>query len=160
MKILVTNTRFVVVIIALAVAGIWGEEPHAQPSGPPAVEQPVAKPDTRVALGLAPAAQESLKATMREHLDAIEVIVRALARAEYDKAAGVAHAELGFPKHHQAMQREGNELPKRYMELAIDHHQAAEDLAEAISTKKMASILQQLDRTIQACNACHRAYKL
>jgi len=98
---------------------------------------------------------------MREHLAALEGIVSALGRQDYDKAAGVAHSELGFPKHHEAMQREqGAALPKKYQELALEHHQAAEDLAEAIAAKEMAPILQKLSKTIQACNVCHSAFKL
>ena len=117
--------------------------------------------DPRARLDLKPAQKEALKATMREHLAALESIVAALARQDYEQAAAVAHSELGFPKHHEAMQREqGALLPKKYQELAMEHHQAAEDLAEAISKKEMTLILQQLSKTIQACTACHKAYKL
>jgi len=114
----------------------------------------------RARLDLKPAQKEAIKATMREHLAALESIVAALARQDYDKAAAVAHSELGFPKHHEAMQREqGAVLPKKYQELAMEHHQAAEDLAEAISKKEMGPILQHLSKMIQACNECHKAYK-
>jgi hypothetical protein len=117
--------------------------------------------DSRARLDLKPAQKEAIKTTMREHLAALESIVAALARQDYEQAAAVAHSELGFPKHHEAMQREqGAVLPKKYQELAMEHHQAAEDLAEAISKKEMASILQHLSKTIQACTACHKAYKL
>lgn len=115
----------------------------------------------RERLDLLPAQQEALKATMREHLAAIEAIVSALAGQDLEKAAKVAHSELGFPKHHEAMQREqGAALPKRYQALALRHHQAAEDLSEAIGKKEMTSILRQLAKTIQACDACHSVYQL
>lgn len=66
-----------------------------------------------------------------------------------------------FAKHHEAMQREqGAALPKEYQELAMAHHQAAEDLAEVIPTRKMKPILQNLERTIKACVDCHQSYKL
>jgi hypothetical protein len=78
---------------------------------------------------------------MREHLEALHAIVAALAREQYEKAAAVAHEELGFPKHHQAMQREqGAVFPPRYQELAMAHHQAAEGLAEAIPSRDMMTI--------------------
>jgi hypothetical protein len=118
-------------------------------------------PGTAVRLDLKPAQKEALKATMQEHLEALDAIVAALARQDYQKAAAAAHSELGFPKHHEAMQREqGASLPKKYQELAMEHHQAAEDLAEAISTKEMKLILEKLDQTMKACVACHQAYKL
>jgi hypothetical protein len=120
----------------------------------------VAAPDPPLSLDLEPAAQEILKQTMREHLQALHDIVAALAQQNYEKASAVAHEELGFPKHHQIMQQErGMAFPKKYQELAIAHHQAAEDLAEAIQTKEMTRILQKLDETIGACLECHRAYK-
>lgn len=117
--------------------------------------------DVRQALNLPPAAQEGLKLTMREHLEALQAIVAALAREDYEKAAAVAHEDLGFPKHHQAMQREqGAPFPPRYQELAMAHHQVAEDLAQAIPSRDMKKILPHLDRTMKACVACHQAFKL
>jgi len=102
-----------------------------------------------------------LKQTMREHLEAIEMIVSALAREDYKTASVVAHEELGFLKHHQVMQRErGVSFPKRYQDLAMAHHQAAEALADIIPTREMKPILQKLDLTLKACLDCHRAFKL
>jgi hypothetical protein len=112
-------------------------------------------------LGLGPAAEAGLKLTMREHLEAIRDIVAALGRENFGPAAKVAREELGFPKHHQAMQREaGATFPPKYHELAMAHHQEAEDLAKVIPSKDLKTILPQLERTIGACVSCHRAYKL
>jgi hypothetical protein len=117
--------------------------------------------DVRQVLNLPPAAQEGLKLTMREHLEALQAIVAALAREDYGKASVVAHEDLGFPKHHQAMQREqGAPFPPKYQELAMAHHQVAEDLAQVIPSRDMKKILPHLDRTMKACVACHQAYKL
>jgi len=137
----------------------------AQPTPPPPSGREVgaspAAPDPRISLNLKPALQAVLKQTMQEHLQALQAIVAALAQENYDKASTIAHEELGFPKHHQVMQRErGTPFPKKYQELAIAHHQAAEDLAEVIPTKEMKPILQQMDQTMKACVACHQAYKL
>lgn len=67
----------------------------AQPPGNEAGESAVT-PDTRTALGLDPAAREGLKQTMREHLEALQAIVAALAQENYEKASSVSHEELGF----------------------------------------------------------------
>jgi hypothetical protein len=128
---------------------------------PPETPRPDAASDSRIRLDLKPAPGEALKATMQEHLDALQAIVAALGQENYERAAAMAHEELGFPKHHEAMQREqGAALPKKYQELAMAHHQAAEDLAEVIPARKMKPILQKLERTIKACVNCHQAYKL
>jgi uncharacterized protein (DUF305 family) len=98
---------------------------------------------------------------MQEHLQTLQVIVAALAQEKYEKASAVAHEKLGFPKHHEVMQRErGTTYPKKYQELAMAHHRAAEDLAEAIRAGKIKPILRALDQTIQACVNCRQAYKL
>ena len=102
-----------------------------------------------------------LKRTMGEHLEAIGDIIAALGRQDFEQAAKVAHEELGFPKHHQAMQREaGSTFPPKYHELAMAHHQEAEDLAKVLSSKDLKTVLPQLEKTIGACVSCHRAYKL
>jgi hypothetical protein len=117
--------------------------------------------DDRVALGLGPAAEAGSKLTMREHLEAIRDIVAALGRQDFEQAANVSHEELGFPKHHQAMEREaGATFPPKYHVLAMAHHREAEDLAKVISSKEFQTILPQLEKTIGACVSCHRAYKL
>jgi len=150
-------------VTAWLVAGLWaaGVAPagtNAAGTEPPGAVEPSVPP---VRLELEPAQREALKLTMREHLAALEAIVSALGRQDYRAAADVAHLKLGFPKHHEAMQRErGAQLPKQYQDLALAHHQAAEALAEAIATKEMPPILRQLARTIQSCTACHRAYRL
>lgn len=117
--------------------------------------------DERVALNLNEQASAGMKLTMREHLEAIRDIVAALGQQDFKQAAKVAHDELGFPKHHQAMQREGGvTFPPKYHELAMAHHQDAEDLAKVIPSKDFKTILPQLERAIGACVSCHQAYKL
>lgn len=158
------STRLTLIVSVLTIFVTAGNV-VAQPTHPPlsdgkAGESP-ATPDPRISLSLEPAAKEVLKQTMREHMQALQAIVAALAQENYDKASAIAHEELGFPKHHQVMQRErGTPFPKKYQELAIAHHQAAENLAEVIATKEMKPILQQLDHTMKACVDCHQAYKL
>jgi hypothetical protein len=153
------STRFGLIIAGLTFLVVMGDV-IAQSPGKEAGNSAVT-PDTRTALGLEPAAREGLKQTMREHLEALHVIVAALAQENYEKASAVAHEDLGFPKHHQAMQREqGATFPKKYQELAMAHHQAAEDLAEVIPARKMKPILQLLNQTMKACVDCHQVYKL
>ncbi|MGE0468943.1 MAG: cytochrome c [Nitrospira sp.] len=117
--------------------------------------------DERVALKLSEQASAGMKLTMREHLEAIRDIVAALGQQNFEHAAKVAHDELGFPKHHEAMKREtGATFPPKYHELAMAHHQAAEDLVKVIPSKDLKAILPQLEKTIGACVSCHQAYRL
>jgi hypothetical protein len=149
------------VLMILIVMGSVMAQPGHLPSTDQKVEASPAASDSRISLNLEPAVQSILKQTMQEHLMALQAIVAALSREDYEKGSAVAHEELGFPKHHEVMQRErGTTFPKKYQELAIAHHQAAEDLAQVISKKEMKPILRQLDQTMKACVDCHRAYKL
>jgi hypothetical protein len=117
--------------------------------------------DERVVLGLSQEAEAGMKLTMREHLESLQAIVASLGRQEFEQAAKVAHEELGFPKHHQAMQREaGATFPPKYHEFAMAHHQAAEDLAAVIPSQDFKRILPRLDRTMKACIVCHQAFRL
>jgi hypothetical protein len=144
-------------LVSLAVAAdAQHDHSTAKKGSPPVIQQ-----DERVTLHLSQSAEAGLKLTMREHLEAIRDIVAALGRQEFEQAARVAHEELGFPKHHQAMEREaGSTFPPKYHELAMAHHQEAEDLAKMIPSKDIKAILPQLEKTIGACVACHRAYRL
>ena len=115
----------------------------------------------RMTLDISPAAKEGLKLTMREHLEAIDAIVGALGREDFAGAATLTHEELGFPKHHVAMQREqGATFPPEYHELAMAHHQAAEALGAVIPTKDLKQILPHLEETIHACVKCHQVFRL
>jgi len=146
-------------LLSLAVVGeAQHQHEHSMAKGGVLVES---HGEGRVALGLGPAAESGLKLTMREHLEAIRDIVAALGRQDFDQASKVAHDELGFSKHHEAMKREaGATFPPKYHELAMAHHQAAEDLAKVIPSKDLKAILPQLEKTIGACVSCHQAYRL
>lgn len=157
----ITIVSFGAGLLALLSLSAAGEGPHEH--GHPMIKEGTpadSREDERAALGLDQAAEAGMKLTMREHLEALQDIVASLGGEKFDQAARVAHEELGFPKHHQAMKREGGAtFPPKYHELAMAHHQEAEALAKAIPSKDLKRILPQLERTIGACVACHRAYK-
>ena len=133
-------------------------DPHVHK---PEHEMPKILLTNRMALDLPAAAQEGLKLTMREHLEAIDAIVGALAREDFARAEILTNEELGFPKHHVAMQREeGATFPPEYHELAMAHHLAAEALGAAITTKDLKQILPHLEQTIHACVKCHQVFRL
>lgn len=145
-------------LMICAMAGHGSAEMESMGKPGPSV---VAQPDGRTKLDLPPSAQDGLKLTMREHLEGLEAIVAAMAKEDFEGAAAIAHEQLGFSKHHQAMQRQKEAtFPSRYHELATIHHQEAEDLAAVLPTKDLKTILPKLERAIGACTACHRAYTL
>ena len=161
-------SRMIRVVVPISAACLFlaanvDGQPQKEHEHPPSAGKSISvlQHDERTVLAIGSEAEAGLKLTMREHLDAIHDIVAALGRQEFEQAAKIAHEELGFPKHHLAMQREaGATFPPKYHELAMAHHQAAEDLAKVIPSKDLRAILPQLERTIGACVSCHQAYKL
>ena len=132
---------------------------HASHAGEPTM--PKMSGTKLMTLDLPPVAKEGLKLTMREHLEAIDAIVGALGREDFFGAATLTYEELGFPKHHMAMQREqGATFPPEYHKLAMAHHQAAESLGAVIPTKDLKQILPHLEQTIHACVTCHQVFRL
>ena len=118
-------------------------------------------PNDRLTLELSPSAEKAHRAVMREHLEAIQQIVRALAQGDFSKAEDITKNQLGFAKHREAMRRQQPEaFPPAYHDLAMAHHKAAEELAHVIPSQDFKQLLLKLDRTLEACVACHRAFEL
>jgi hypothetical protein len=98
---------------------------------------------------------------MLQHLETIQMIVNALAEENYELAKGLTESHLGFFRHRQvmALQRPEN-FPPAYHDLAMAHHEAAEQLARIIPTKDLKQILPQFNNVLKACVACHLDYKV
>lgn len=125
---------------------------------PPALVNP---PDQREPLRLTAEANIQARTVMRQHLESVERVVDALAREDFDSARDLTEAHLGFFMHRQAMLRQKPEdFPPAYHDLAMAHHEAAEELARVMPTKDLKQILPKLDGVLKACVACHLAYKL
>jgi len=59
------------------------------------------------------------------------------------------------------MQREeAATFPPAYHDLAMAHHQAAEELHAVIPIKNFTPILSHPEQTINACVDCHRMFRL
>ncbi|TKS61220.1 MAG: hypothetical protein EWM72_00707 [Nitrospira sp.] len=117
--------------------------------------------DTRHAIPLSSSAGKEHRAVMLQHLETIQAIVNALVEEDYESAKGLTEAHLGFFMHRQAMARQQPEnFPPAYHDLAMAHHEAAEELARIIPTKDLKQILPQFNNLLKACVACHLEYKV
>ena len=113
----------------------------------------------QVSLGLDQTALEAHQAVMQDHFKAVHEIVAALAKGQFERAQNLTDFRLGFAKHRQAMRQQKPEtFPPAYHDLAMAHHQAAEDLAQVIPSKNLKRILPQLERTLDACVQCHEKF--
>ena len=117
--------------------------------------------DTRHPIPLSASAGKEHRAVMLQHLETIQVIVNALVEEDYDLAKGLTESHLGFFMHRQAMaQQQPETFPPAYHDLAMAHHEAAEELARIIPTKDLKQILPQFNNVLKACVACHLEFKV
>ncbi|HEX9156241.1 MAG TPA: hypothetical protein VF819_11780 [Nitrospira sp.] len=117
--------------------------------------------DTRQPIPLSPSARKEHRAVMLQHLETVQVIVNALVDEDYELAKGLTESHLGFFMHRQAMaQQQPENFPPAYHDLAMAHHEAAEELAGVIPTKDLKQILPRFNNLLKACVACHLEYKV
>jgi len=122
---------------------------------------PVSTPETRHTIPLSPSDAKVHRAVMLQHLETIQAIVNALVEEDYELAKGLTESHLGFFMHRQAMaQQRPEQFPPEYHDLALAHHEAAEELARIIPTKDMKQILPRFNDLLKACVACHLEYKV
>lgn len=118
-------------------------------------------PDERESVVLSPQAAVAHRAVMLQHLESVQQIVAALGREDFETARQLTESHLGFFMHREAMQRQQPEnFPPAYHDLAMAHHQAAEELADVMPSHDLKRILPKLDGVLKACMACHLAYRV
>jgi mono/diheme cytochrome c family protein len=129
----------------------------AMPSG--------AEPDSRAQVELPSPMREHMLTNMRDHLLAIETIVRLLAEGRYGEAADTAEERLGLG----AMQTHGGHhmapyMPEGMRAIGRAMHRAASRLAlgarDAEVRGDLAGPLTGPAEVMQQCVACHAAYRV
>ena len=145
------------IMIAALFAGC-SEVEHPQSAERP---NPYLISDTRQPIPLSSSARKEHRAIMLQHLETIQAIVNALVEEDYELAKGLTESHLGFFMHRQAMaQQQPENFPPAYHDLAMAHHQAAEELAQIIPTKDLKQIMPRFNNVLKACVACHLEYKV
>ncbi len=137
-----------------------GAEARSQAPAPqlPAM---VTMPDTRDTLVLDEPAAREHRAVMLQHLENLQEIVGAMSRKDFERAGGLTKLHLGFFKHREAMKRQRPEMfPPPYHDLAMAHHEAAEELAQVLPSGDYDRIMPSLNNVLRACVACHLQYRV
>ena len=173
------------IMVAAASGGIlFGGSGCAENSGPRGQSHPTEfvevmgepMPDTRQPIALSSTAGKEHRAVMLQHLETVQAIVAALAEEDFDRAKGLTEAHMGFfmhrhpisPAQPQARQdapfpgatRQPEHFPPAYHDLALAHHEAADDLAKVMLARDLKLILPKLNNVMKACVACHLEYKV
>ncbi|MGH7147666.1 MAG: cytochrome c, partial [Nitrospiraceae bacterium] len=152
-------------------AGCTKVEPHHGEQR----SNPYITSDTRHPIPLSSPSGKEHRAVMLQHLETIQVIMNALVAEDYELAKGLTESHLSFfmhrhlvsPAQPQARQdapipgaQQAENFPPAYHDLAMAHHEAAEELARIIPTKDLKQILPQFNNVLKACVACHLEFKV
>lgn len=114
--------------------------------------------DTRRPLPLTAMMADHQKANMRQHLEAIQHIVAALAR---DDMAGVEKATtaIGLSESMGQMCEHMGAAAPGFTSMALHFHRTADGIATAARTGDRKAVLGALDATLQTCTGCHAAWR-
>lgn len=143
-------------ILALVIAA--GCSRPAAPPDPVAPHAALDALDPRRPVPLLPMMASHQKQNMREHLEAVQEITRALAAGDLtgvEKAAG----RIGFSKEMGRMCDHMGAGAPGFTEQALEFHHTADRIAAAARAGDRDRVLVELAATLQTCTTCHAAWK-
>ncbi len=117
--------------------------------------------DPRILVDLPKAMQHHMLANMRDHLNALDQILRCIADDDLDRAADIAETRLGM----SALSRHGASHMARFMPEAMRaagqrmHHAASRFARTAEEGDPMAAY-RALNDITSACVACHAGFRI
>ncbi len=129
--------------------------PHAAAEAP---HRDLDAMDTRKPVPLLPMMALHQRANMRDHLEAVQALIAALAAGDH-AAMERAGQRLGTtPQMTQMCHHMGAGAPG-FTDMALAFHRKADGIAEAARRKDAKAVLKALDATLAACTGCHATYK-
>lgn len=114
--------------------------------------------DPREPLPLQPMMAWHQKLNMQDHLVAIERIIDALAKEDWD-AIRAASARIESSPQMQQMCEHMGAGADGFTEMALDFHRRANAIGEAAKAQDTQAVLQATSNTLQACTTCHSTYR-
>lgn len=126
-----------------------------------AATAPAADSDSRVLVKLPAPMQEHMLGNMRDHLQTLDQINRALAEGRWNDAATVAEQRLGV----SSLAAHGAEhmapfMPKPMQAIGTAMHRAATEFAVHATEGDLRQSVKQLAEITRQCVACHAAYRI
>ena len=141
------------------------QEETAAPACPPATTatgcgpvQALAALDSRQPVPLQPMMAWHQKQNMMQHLVAIQRITAGIAREDWEEIT-TASALIGTSPQMQQMCEHMGAGAEGFTERALEFHRRADAIGEAARAHDGAAALQATAHTLEACTACHAAYR-
>ena len=117
--------------------------------------------DKRQMVDLPQMMQEHMMANMRDHLEALDIILAKLATGELDEAAETAEQRLGMSSldDHGASHM-AKFMPEAMRATGTSMHRAASRFALKAQEGELLPAYAMLQKVTAACVACHDAYRI
>ena len=142
-----------------------GSVPKPDAAPPPAASRTTVsanealdKLDQRRPVPLLPMMAQHQKENMREHLEAVQGVVAAVAVGDFEKVT-VAAKRLGFSETMGRMCEHMGAAAPGFSEQALSFHHSADEIALAAAKQDGTAVLAALSKTLRGCTSCHATYK-
>ncbi len=113
--------------------------------------------DRRTFLNLSPEMRHHQLTNMRAHLAAIQKITGLIAERKYDKAAQIAHSQLGLTDEVGGMYAQFEN--EEFKAIGILFHSSGDKLGDALKTRNSRKVLKALGKTLGYCVQCHEKFQ-
>lgn len=158
-----TRSMLITILLCLGCRAPAESGPHAQASAEPRpapanANEALDELDQRRPVPLLPVMALHQKASMRDHLEAVQQVVAATASSDFEKVAAAAR-RLGSSDSMKRMCEHMGAAAPGFTEQALSFHQTADEIAAASAKEDGAAVLAALSRTLLACTTCHATYK-
>lgn len=135
----------------------------ASPQGPvaarpPTVDEVAERLDSRKPVPLLPMMAQHQKENMRNHLLAVQEIVAALGRDDFD-AIREATKKIGYSDSMAQMCNHMGAGAPGFTEVALDFHRTADTIGVAAGQRDRVAVHKALAATLERCVGCHATYK-
>lgn len=114
--------------------------------------------DARRPLPLLPMMAAHQKRNMREHLEAVQEIVAALAANDFDAVQRSAR-QLGYSNEVAQICQHFGMASAAFTREALAFHHTADRIAVAARARNRSRVLAELSTTLRACRSCHANWK-
>jgi len=144
------KTRLILLIVATELAmasSAFSDDTHAS-----------APTENRRPLPLLQMMADHQKQMMRDHLGAVQEIVTALAADDFE-AVERAAGSLGYSDEVGRICRRFGAASPAFADQALSFHHTADRIAMAARARSHQHVLDELSTTLQACKACHSAWR-
>ncbi|MCB9682602.1 MAG: hypothetical protein H6733_14145 [Alphaproteobacteria bacterium] len=130
----------------------------AAPSSAPSAHAILDGMDDRTPVPMPPHMALHQKAMMRDHLEAVQQVLDALAVSDWARVEAAASRIGTSPEMAQTCEHMGAAAPG-FTEQSLDFHARADAIAQAARDHDAAAVLRSTSDTLSACTACHARWR-